>query len=220
MMSSGEALVSYVEPLGLVHMMGTNHHYGPAPWVNDLPRADWNPVYFHRADATGIGFDRTSTGSNTLAQYFAPVANAFANLGTVPDDLLLFFHRRKWTDTVASSGRTVWDELVHRTSSGVDAVQTMRDQWASVQGYIDRRRFDDVTRFLQVQHYEARWWRDACLAYFMSVNHLALPSGYAPPQRSLSFYRHLENDKVCPPDPAKPRCTPVYTGTPSPAITH
>jgi len=219
MMDSRQSLVSYMEPLGLVHLMGTNHHYGPAPWVDGLPRKDWNPTYFHQADATGIGFDRTSTGSDTVAQYAAPVANAFANLGTVPDDLLLFFHRRKWTDTVASSGRTVWDELVHRYSLGVDAVRTMRDQWATVRGYIDEKRFADVAGFLQIQHHEARWWRDACLSYFMSVNHLALPSGYAPPQHSLPFYIHLENDKVCPPEPTKPRCAPVYTGNPSPATT-
>jgi alpha-glucuronidase len=199
--------------------MGTNHHYGPAPWVDGLPRKDWNPTNIHQADATGIGFDRTSTGSDTVAQYAAPVAKAFANLGTVPDDLLLFFHRRKWTDTVASSGRTVWDELVHRYSLGVDAVRTMRDQWATVRGYIDERRFADVAGFLQIQHHEARWWRDACLSYFMSVNHLALPSGYAPPQHSLPFYIHLENDNVCPPEPTKPRCAPVYTGNPSPATT-
>src|SRR6185369_10124661 len=102
-----------------------NHHYGPAPWINNLSPADINPFYFHKADATGIGFDRTSTGSNTVAQYAATVAAGFASKSTVPDDLLLFFHRVKWTDTLASSGRTIWNELVHRYSAGVDAVQTM-----------------------------------------------------------------------------------------------
>lgn len=218
MMDSRQDLVSYMEPLGLVHLMGTNHHYGPAPWVDDLPRKDWNPTYFHRADATGIGFDRTSTGSDTVAEYAAPVAGALADMGTVPDDLLLFFHRRRWTDTVASSGRTVWGELVHRYSLGVDGVHAMRDQWATVRGYIDDGRFAAVAAFLQIQHQEARWWRDACLSYFMSVNHLAMPSGYAPPQRSLPFYENLEDAKICPPDPTKPRCAPVYTGDPSPAI--
>ena len=104
----------------------------------------------------------------------------------MPDDLLLFFQRRRWSDTLASSGRTVWNELVHRQSAGVDAVQTLRDAWASVRGHIDERRWSDEARLLEIQHHEARWWRDACLSYFMSVNKLPLPSGYAPPQRSLS----------------------------------
>ena len=88
----------------------------------------------------------------------------------MPDDFLLFFQRVKWDDKLASSGRTIWNELVHRYSLGVDAVQTMRDQWATVQGRIDTKRFNDVTGFLQTQHYEARWWRDACLTYFASLN--------------------------------------------------
>jgi alpha-glucuronidase len=217
MMSSRQNLVSYMEPLGLVHLMGTNAHYGPAPWVDDLPRKDWNPTYFHRADATGIGFDRTSTGTNTVAQYAPAVASGFAGATTVPDDFLLFFQRRRWTDTLASSGRTVWNELVHRYSAGVDAVQTMRDRWAGVRGTIDDQRWRDVAGFLQIQHHEARWWRDASLTYFMNVNKLPLPSGYAPPEHDLAYYQSLQ--RLCPADPAKPRCPPVYTGNPSPAIT-
>jgi alpha-glucuronidase len=217
MMASRQALVNYMEPLGLVHLMGTDTHYGPAPWVDNLPRKDWNPTYFHQADATGIGFDRTSTGSNTVAQYAPTVASQFAGANTVPDDFLLFFQRRRWTDIVPSSGRTLWDELVHRTSAGVDAVQAMRDAWASIRGYIDDRRWSEEARLLEIQHHEARWWRDANLAYFMSVNKLALPSGYAPPQRSLSDYMKLQT--TCPADRTKPRCPAVYTGSPSPAIT-
>ncbi len=220
MMSSRQNLVNYMEPLGLVHMMGTDNHYGPAPWVSNLSPANINPVYFHKADATGIGFDRTSSGSNTVAQYSSTVASTFASLSTVPDDDLLFFQRRKWTDTVASSGRTIWNELVYRYSLGVDSVQTMKTEWASVQGYIDTKRFNDVTSFLQIQHYEARWWRDACLTYFMSVNKLAIPSGFSPPQQSYSTYQALTGSSNCPADATKPRCPTVYTGNPSPAITN
>jgi alpha-glucuronidase len=178
---------------------------------------DWNPYYFHQADATGIGFDRTSTGSNTVAQYAPTVATEFASKRTVPDDFLLFFQRMKWTDTLASSGRSIWNELVHRYSAGVDAVQTMRAAWASTEGYIDNQRFNDESGFLKIQHHEARWWRDACLTYFMSVNKLAMPAGYSPPQQSLSYYMTLQT--TCPPDPTKPRCQAVYTGDPSPSIT-
>ena len=96
MLVSREAAVNYMTPLGLAHLMGTNHHYGPAPWAR-LTRADWSPVYFHRADSAGIGFDRTATGSNAVAQYFPPVGNRYADGATVPEHLLLWFHHVAWT---------------------------------------------------------------------------------------------------------------------------
>ncbi|HXU05107.1 MAG TPA: hypothetical protein VN903_29300, partial [Polyangia bacterium] len=216
MMSSREALISYMTPLGLVHIMGTDHHYGPAPWVSDLTIANWNPAYYHRADSAGIGFDRTATGSNAVAQYFAPVRDRFANRATVPDELLLFFQRVAWDDKLPSGGRSIWEELVHRYSAGVDAVQAMRDAWATVQPRIDAKRYKEVADFLQIQHYEARWWRDACLQYFASINKKAIPAGYAAPAHDLPFYKSLANR--CPADVTKPRCPDVYTGNPSPAI--
>jgi alpha-glucuronidase len=216
MMSSRQALVSYMTPLGLAHIMGSDHHYGPAPWVNDQSRAEWNPVYYHKADAQGLGFDRTAKGSNAVAQYSAAVAQTFGSRDTVPDDLLLFFHHVGWQDKLASSGRTLWDELVYRYSRGVDDVGLMRDAWATVQGRIDAKRFDDVAKFLQTQHYEARWWRDACLSYFSSISKQAIPGGYAMPAKTLAEYQGLKSQ--CPTDATKPRCTPVYSGNPSPAI--
>ncbi|WP_437318234.1 alpha-glucuronidase family glycosyl hydrolase [Sorangium sp. So ce385] len=213
MMSSHQTLVDYMTPLGLVHIMGSDHHYGPAPWVNNLSRAEWNPVYYHKADANGIGFNRSPSGSNAVAQYFGPVGQQFGSRDTVPDDLLLFFHKVGWQDEL-SSGRTVWEELVHRYSLGVDGVGLLREAWTSVEGRVDAKRFKDVADFLQIQHYEARWWRDACLTYFAQVGRLEVPSGYAPPANSLSFYQGLR----CPTDAKKPRCSQVYTGEPSPAI--
>ncbi|XXY49047.1 alpha-glucuronidase family glycosyl hydrolase [Sorangium sp. So ce269] len=213
MMSSHQALVDYMTPLGLVHIMGSDHHYGPAPWVSNLSRAEWNPVYYHKADARGIGFNRTSSGSNAVAQYFGPVAQEFGSRDTVPDDFLLFFHHVGWQDEL-SSGKTLWEELVHRYSRGVDEVGVMREAWESVEGRIDGQRFKDVTDFLKIQHHEARWWRDACLSYFGQVGNLEVPSGYAPPANSLSFYQGLS----CPSDAKKPRCSQIYTGDPSPAI--
>jgi alpha-glucuronidase len=217
MLSSRETLVSYMTPLGLAHIMGSDDHYGPAPWVNSMSTANWNPYYYHKADATGIGFDRTSAGSNSLAQYAATVRDKFASRTTVPDQFLLFFQRVKWDDKLTSSGRSIWEELVYRYSAGVDGVKTMRDQWAMVQGRIDAKRYADVNAALQTQHYEARWWRDACLQYFASVSKHAIPSGYAAPAHDLSFYQSLESK--CPSDAAKPRCPDIYSGTPSPAIT-
>jgi alpha-glucuronidase len=216
MMASRQNLVNYMEPLGLVHIMGSDHHYGPGPWINDLSQANWNPFYFHKADATGVGFDRTSKGSNAVAQYQTTVRDRFASRSTVPDDFLLFFQRVGWDDKLTSSGRSLWEEMVYRYSAGVDAVSAMRDTWKTVSGQIDAKRFKDVSDFLQTQHYEARWWRDACLQYFASVSKHAIPSGYAAPAHDLQWYKDLKSK--CPADATKPRCPDVYTGTPSPAI--
>jgi alpha-glucuronidase len=214
MMGSRQTTVNYMTPIGLAHIMGTDHHYGPAPWVSSLSQANWNPVYYHKADSTGIGFDRTSGGSNSLSQYAATVRDKFASKSSVPDDFLLFFQHMGWDDKLTSSGRTIWEELVYRYSYGVDSVQTMRDSWSALDGYIDAKRFKDVGDFLKIQHYEARWWRDACLQYFASVSKHTIPSGYAAPAHDLSFYQNLK----CPSDATKPRCDDVYTGNPSPAI--
>ncbi len=216
MMASRENLVNYMTPLGLVHIMGTDHHYGPGPWINDLSQANWNPFYYHKADGTGIGFDRTSKGSNAIAQYQTTLRDKFSSRATVPDDVLLFFHRVGWDDKLTSSGRSLWEEMVHRYSTGVDAVATMRDSWKTVSGQIDAKRFEEMSDFLQIQHYEARWWRDACLQYFASVSKHTIPSGYAAPAHDLQWYKDLKSK--CPPDVTKPRCQEVYTGTPSPAV--
>ena len=122
MMVSREAAVNYMTPLGLHHIMGYGNHYGPAPWYNKAPRADWNPVYFHRADSAGIGFDRTSAGSNALAQYRPAIADEFANISTCPEKYLLWFHHVPWTYQM-KSGRNLWAELCYKYNQGVDTVQ-------------------------------------------------------------------------------------------------
>jgi alpha-glucuronidase len=213
MMASRQALVNYMTPLGLVHIMGTDHHYGPAPWVHDQTTAEWNPTYYHNASTDGIGFDRTATGSNAVEQYVDSVGQQYAGRDTVPEDFLLFFHHVGWQEKV-SSGRTVWEELVYRYSLGVDDVGLIRAAWNAVEGRVDAKRFKEVSDFLQIQHYEARWWRDACLQYFSQAGNLTLPSGYAAPANPLTFYQTLN----CPPDATRPRCTAVYKGEPSPAI--
>jgi alpha-glucuronidase len=188
MMQSREAVVDYMTPLGLTHLMASGHHYGPGPWVDDLGRPDWNPVYYHRADADGIGFDRTRRGSNAIAQYFPPVARRFASLDTVGDQYLLWFHRIGW-DRRMQSGRTLWEELVARYDRGVAAVGAMRSWWAALAPYVDRARHAEVTASLAVQDTEAKWWRDASIAYFQSVSRRPLPAGVAPPARTLEEYR-------------------------------
>jgi alpha-glucuronidase len=190
MLRSREAVVDYMTPLGLAHLMGTGHHYGPAPWVDDLERAEWNPFYYHRADASGIGFDRTASGSNAVAQYAPPVARRFASLDSVPDEYLLWFHRLPW-DYRMRSGRTLWEELVAHYDHGVAEVAAMQADWAKLAPFVDAERFAKTTQLLAIQAREARWWRDACVAYFRSRSGLPLPSGVAEPERSLEYYESL-----------------------------
>ena len=190
MMQSRQAVVNYMTPLGLHHLMATGHHYGPGPWVNNLEREDWNPTYFHRADANGIGFERTAKGSNAVAQYAPAIARCFASLGCVPDDELLWFHHLPW-DYRMRSGRLLWDELVGRYDLGVEQVHGMRRTWRALQGRVDDERFAEVDAFLGIQEQEAQWWRDASIAYFQSVSKRSLPAGTKPPAHGLDYYKGL-----------------------------
>ena len=200
---SREAAVDYMTPLGLAHQMGTGHHYGPAPWA-DAERPEWTPRYYARADSAGVGVDRTVTGSNALAQYAPAVRDRWASLATVPDSFLLWFHHVPWSYRLRS-GRTLWDELVARHDTGVDSVRAMRRDWAALRGRVDAERFADVATDLAIQEREARWWRDASIAWFASFSRLPLPTGHAPPAHPLAWYQHLD----CPADPRKPRCPAI-----------
>jgi len=188
MMGSREAVVNYTGALGLAHLMATGHHHGPGPWVADLARPEWNPAYYHRADADGIGFDRTRTGSDAIAQYAPRLAARLADPRTTPEGELLWFHHLPWSYRVGS-GRTVWEELVHRYDEGVAYVSGMRREWDSLRPLIDAGRWQKTADFLLIQEREAKWWRDASLAYWTSVNGLPLPAGAAPPERDLAWYQ-------------------------------
>jgi len=190
MLASHEAIVNYMTPLGLHHIMGYGHHYGPAPWWDSAPRADWNPVYFHRADSTGIGFDRTATGSNALEQYHPEAAALWKELRTCPDSLLLWFHRVPWTHTV-QSGRSLWDELCYKYQSGVETVRHMRKTWEGLSSFVDAERFKHVQQLLAIQEQEAVWWRDACLAYFQRFSQMPIPDGVEKPKHTLEYYQSL-----------------------------
>ncbi|MXO60170.1 alpha-glucuronidase [Altererythrobacter salegens] len=190
MLGSRQAVVDYMTPLGLAHQMGTGHHYGPAPWICDLARPEWNPCYYSKADAGGIGFDRTATGSDALAQYAPTVAAQWRDPKAMDEDYLLWFHHLPW-DFKTQSGRALWPELVHRYDRGVAEVDAMAATWASLAPNVDEQRFEDTSEFLAIQQREARWWRDASIAYWQSVNHLPLPEGAAPPAHSLDWYEAL-----------------------------
>lgn len=190
MMRSREAVVDYMTPLGLAHLMATGHHYGPGPWVDDLARPEWNPVYYHRADVNGIGFDRTTSGSDAVSQYAKPVARRFGDLDTVPDEYLLWFHHLPW-DYRMRSGRTLWEELVAHYDKGIAEVEAVQATWESLEPWVDPERFEKTRNYLSIQQREALWWRDACLAYFMRIAKRPLPEGSRPPAHPLEYYEAL-----------------------------
>lgn len=188
LLESREAAVNYSMPLGLHHIMATGHHYGPGPWVDNVGRADWNPVYYHRADANGVGFDRTKTGSNALEQYASEIQRQWGDLETCPDNLLLWFHHVAW-DYQMRSGRTLWDELCLHYQHGVDQVRGFEKTWATLDGKIDAERFDHVKILLARQERDARGWRDACTQYFQTFSKRPLPAGVEPPEHPLDYYK-------------------------------
>ena len=190
MMGSREAAVDYMTPLGLAHLMAAGHHYGPGAWQSSGARADWTPPYYHRADARGIGADRTTEGSDSVSQYAPPLGAQFNDLKLTPEKYLLWFHHLSWDHPLAS-GRTLWDELVIHYSRGVDYVRGMRKTWATLAPYVDADRFAETNVFLGIQEKEARWWRDASLAYFQSLSGRPFPKGYAPPERALQDYESI-----------------------------
>jgi alpha-glucuronidase len=188
LLGSRETVVNYSMPLGLTHIMAEGHHYGPGPWVDKLGRADWTSVYYHKADATGLGFDRTATGSNALAQYAPELQKLWGNVDTCPENLLLWFHHVPW-DHKMKSGRTLWDELSLRYQQGVDGVRALQRDWESLKGRVDAEQFAHVQQRLARQELDARDWRDACLLYFQQFSKLPFPAGVEPAAHPLEYYR-------------------------------
>jgi alpha-glucuronidase len=190
MMGSREAVVDYMTPLGLAHLMASGHHYGPGAWQGGGARADWTPPYYHRADAQGIGFDRSTGGSNAVSQYAPPLAAIFNDPRRTPEKYLLWFHHLPW-DHRMPSGSTLWDELVMHYTRGCEYVRQMRKTWAELRPFVDAERYAQVSAFLGLQDKEARWWRDATLAYFQSISKRPFASGIAPPERTLEEYQAM-----------------------------
>ncbi len=190
MMQSREAMVDYMTPLGLHHIMARNHHWGPGPWV-DGGRPDWTSLYYHRADSLGIGFNRSSTGSNAVAQYYEPVRQQFDKLETCPENLLLWFHHVPWTYKL-KNGQTLWNAICDHYYRGTDAVKQMQKQWQGLKGSIDDQRFDHVSQLLQIQVNESVWWRNACLLYFQQFSKMPIPEKYEKPDKTLEYYQNLQ----------------------------
>ncbi len=184
-LTSREAVVDYMMPLGLHHLFAFGHHYGPEPWCEvEGARPDWLPVYYHRADNEGIGFDRSPTGSNATGQYPEGFREQLADINTCPEEFLLWFHHVPWTHTM-KSGRSLWDELCHAYQRGVDKVATYQDVWKNARPYVDPAVYADVALRLDTQLRDAKWWRDACLQYFRQYSRMPIPDKVESPSHTL-----------------------------------
>jgi len=192
MMSSREAAVDYMMPLGLHHIFAGTHHYGPEPWyAPEGLRIDWLPKYYHKAGADGIGFDRTRSGSGNVDQYHEPLASMYNSLETCPEELLLWFHHIPW-DHRMSSGRTFWDEMCHRYDRGIKKVREYQKVWEDAKPYVDTERWEAVNAKLTIQESDARWWRDACVQYFGEFSGMPVPADVEQPQRPLEELKKIK----------------------------
>ncbi len=176
MAGSREACVNYMMPLGLVGMFHAGDHYGPDPGYNgDTSHIDYNSVYWHKADAAGIGYDRTSSGSNMVGQYFPTVRDRFNDIATTPPEYLAIFHHVSWSYVIPTTGNTFWKELCLRYCSGTQYVTGMRSQWASLNGRVDAERYAAVSAKLAAHETNANLWRTTCLNYFHAFSNMAIP---------------------------------------------
>lgn len=194
MLDSWETAVNYMMPLGLHHIFAWDHHYGPEPWC-DIPgaRADWLPSYYHNASKEGIGFDRTTTGSDAVSQYHSPLREQFDNLATCPEELLLWFHHVSWDHTM-KNGRTLWDEMCYRYDAGVQQVREFQKIWDTMEPYVDKERFKHVQSRLKIQSRDAVWWKDACLLYFQTYSGMPIPYDIERPVHELEELKKIQLD--------------------------
>lgn len=189
MLRSREIYVNYNTPLGLSRPW-SGVHFAPEPWLEKSSRPDWTAIYYHRADSVGLGFDRTATGSNALAQYRPEVQQKWNNPETCPLPYLLWFHHVPWTKKL-STGRTLWDELCTRFYTGANSVSWMQQQWAQVKPAIEPAIFADVAGRLATQHKEAIWWRDAWVLYLQPYARQPIPLPFKQPERTLEDVKRL-----------------------------
>jgi alpha-glucuronidase len=192
MMESREAAVNYMMPLGLHHQFAWGHHYGPEPWCEvEGARPDWLPSYYHKADRKGIGFDRSSHGSDAVHQYPDSLAAVLNDPATCPDEYLLWFHHLPWGYKM-KSGLTLWDELCLKYNTGVAQARRMQAAWQSVEHYVDKDRYAAVRAKLQIQADDAVWWRDACLLYFQTFSRKPIPSDQEQPVYKLEDLKQFK----------------------------
>ena len=177
MMTSREACVNYMMPLGLHHIFKFDHHYGPEPdgYIASYP-LEWCPVYYHKADAQGVGFDRSSKGTDAVGQYPEPYRSLYDNIKTCPEEYLLWFHHVPWTYKM-KSGSTLWQELCMKYNMGVAMVEVYRDFWhTSAKQYMKghEQEWQHTDSLLNVQLANAKEWRNTCLKYFQTFSKMKI----------------------------------------------
>ena len=177
MMTSREACVNYMMPLGLHHIFKFDHHYGPEPdgFIASYP-LEWCPVYYHKADAQGVGFDRSSKGTDAVGQYPEPYRSLYNNIETCPEEYLLWFHHVPWTYKM-KSGSTLWQELCMKYNMGVAMVEVYRDFWhTSAKQYMKghEQEWQHTDSLLNVQLENAKEWRNTCLKYFQTFSKMKI----------------------------------------------
>lgn len=177
MMTSREACVNYMMPLGLHHIFKFDHHYGPEPdgFIASYP-LEWCPVYYHKADAQGVGFDRSSKGTDAVGQYPEPYRSLYDNIETCPEEYLLWFHHVPWTYKM-KSGSTLWQELCIKYNMGVAMVEVYRDFWhTSAKQYMKghEQEWQHTDSLLNVQLENAKEWRNTCLKYFQTFSKMKI----------------------------------------------
>lgn len=177
MMTSREACVNYMMPLGLHHIFKFDHHYGPEPdgFIASYP-LEWCPVYYHKADAQGVGFDRSSKGTDAVGQYPEPYRSMYDNIATCPEEYLLWLHHVPWTYKM-KSGSTLWQELCMKYNMGVAMVEVYRDFWhTSAKQYMKghEQEWQHTDSLLNVQLENAKEWRNTCLKYFQTFSKMKI----------------------------------------------
>ena len=192
LITSREAAVNYRTPLGLHHIMAAGHHQGPGPWVDYLGRADWNSVYYHKADKNGIGYDRTQSGSSALSQYAPEIQNIYNDPKTIPEKYLLWFHHLPW-DYKLRNGETLWFNLAQHYQTGVEQVQQMSNTWDQMQQYVDSQVFIETKMLLKIQLHDAKWWRDSCLLYFQEFSQMKMPQFIPKAPHTLEYYKSIRD---------------------------
>ena len=193
MLTSRETVVNYMMPLGLHHIFAEGHHYGPQPWHDRGRREDWTCVYYHKADTSGIGFNRTTSGSNAVSQYFSPLKETFDNVSSCPENLLLWFHHVSWNHQM-KNGRSFWDELCYRYDAGVQQVREYQKVWDRLEKQVDATRFQHVQSRLKIQSRDAVWWKDACLLYFQTFSKQPIPYDIERPVNELDDLKLIRLD--------------------------
>jgi alpha-glucuronidase len=179
-------------PLGLHHLFAGNHHYGPGPWwAPKGVRIDWTPAYYHQADTSGIGFDRTHTGSDAVSQYHEPLASQLSDLKTCPEAFLLWFHHLPW-DYKMNSGRTLWEEICYHYDNGVQQVRGFQNLWDAAKPYVDEERFADVQSRLRKQCRDAQFYKDACVLYFQQFSRRPIPLDVERPVHDLDYLERTD----------------------------